>query len=480
VPPDDLGGRDGLEWALVAVRERQAAYKLHRDYHEGRHRLAFASDRFRQHFGDLFADFRDNLCGSVVSALTDRLAVIGWQSPGDTAAGDAATALWDANRMGQRQLPTYVTAAVCGDAFELVWPTRAGEVRFWPQEPTACAVQYDDDDDPTLIVRSCKVWAQGKRWRANVYLTGGPTTAGRIDRWVTAERPEGDGSMPDKPDSWAPFEGDEAGPEVLNPWGVNPMFHYAYAAPAGEYGRSRLADVLPLQDALNKSVADLLVAMEFVAYPQRILIGVEREIDPETGLERSVDGGTDRVWRISTPGGSATQFPAADLRQILEVSETFRLEVARVTGTPPHYLMLNKSGLAQAPSGEALQVLDGRLVKAAEQCQEGWGDVRRAAMLLALRMAAGAGTIAPTSMRPDELLEPVWDDASSRSERAELEAAEIKERVGYSQRQTLRELGKTDDELDAMEEERKLETSAMGEAMLAQFDRGNVAGIGGL
>jgi hypothetical protein len=61
---------------------RQAAYRLATAYYDGDHSLVFATTKFRQAFGSLFAAFADNLCASVVDAAADRLQLTGFDQEG--------------------------------------------------------------------------------------------------------------------------------------------------------------------------------------------------------------------------------------------------------------------------------------------------------------------------------------------------------------------------------------------------------------
>jgi len=67
-----------------------------------------------------------------------------------------------------------------------------------------------------------------------------------------------------------------------NPYGRVPVFHFPNRR-VYDYGISDLADVIPIQDALNKALMDMLVAMEFGAFKQRWVTGIEYETDPVTG-----------------------------------------------------------------------------------------------------------------------------------------------------------------------------------------------------
>src|SRR5205085_5557231 len=78
----------------------------------------------------------------------------------------------------------------------------------------------------------------------------------------------------------SPRSGESVTADVIpNPFGVVPVFHFANNADLGQPGRSELEAAIPVQDGLNKSVLDMLVAMEFSAYRQRWAAGIEIEYD---------------------------------------------------------------------------------------------------------------------------------------------------------------------------------------------------------
>ena len=66
---------DPTQSALASLHVRAPDYALYRAYYDGQHRLAFATDKFRDAFGTILRSFADNLCPTVVDAVADRLEV---------------------------------------------------------------------------------------------------------------------------------------------------------------------------------------------------------------------------------------------------------------------------------------------------------------------------------------------------------------------------------------------------------------------
>ena len=265
---------EALAWAVAAAAdgERAARYVRYRRYYDGDQDLSFMSQKWRQAFGSRLAMLAYNRCSAVVDAHADRLFVDGF-AHADAAVAEAAAGIWSRNRMDRRQDEVYTEAFAMGDGYVLVWPdAETGRPTIWPQPAGAVRV-LGSEEQPGRIDLAAKCWtARGGVVRLNVYHPD------RIERWVTEQPRRVGGSL--KPESFVPFAGDAAGPVIANPYGAVPVFPFANNARTGEYGASELRDILPLQDALNKALADLLVAQESAAFPQKVIIGVNAAADP--------------------------------------------------------------------------------------------------------------------------------------------------------------------------------------------------------
>lgn len=448
--------QEHLDWLLAEVKAREAGYTTYQAYYDGDHPLVFATEKFINTFGPLFARLADNLAATVVDAIADRLQVRGFSG----AAGQAAEKLWGVNRMAQRHGEVHLEAGRSGDSYVLVWPDSTGTPRMWPQRPNGIAVAYDAEDDPSRLLRAGKLWKRDDgRWRANIYYPDA------IERWVVRGGATAD--QPDKASQFVEWTEDDSGPRVVNQWDEVPMKHFPNNAPPGSYGTSELRNVTVLNDALNKALADMLVAMEYVALPQRWATGIEPEYDPVTNRERQVEAGADRLLRVGNDRAAFGQFPAADLTQFLRVQDSFRIAVARASGTPLHYFLVAE-GAGGTPSGEALKTLEVRLVRKIADRQAGFGDSWRQVVALGLRQA-GAGIGAEPDIETD------WESGETRDELREVEVQEAKLRIHRSPRRCLVELGYDETEIEKIMAEREEEAAAAMAAQLAAFDRGQAA-----
>jgi hypothetical protein len=457
---------DEVAWALRKFRDSQraAVYEEARDYFEGNHRLAFATDKFRTTFGKLFQAFSDNLCPAVISSLSDRLTLRSFKSsraemktediespvPGvpprqqvntEDPMGERAWEIWKANKMDLKAREVHEEALVMREAFVVVWPDETGFPAIFPQASEEWVVEYDVDN-PGVIIKAAKMWKlDDGRLRLNLYYVD------RIEKYVTAKpKPNG---IPKKLDEFVPYD-DGYGNTVPNDLGRVPVFHFENPG-----GYSELKDVIPIQDALNKTVADMMIAMEFAAFKQRYIIGMEPDIDPETSLpseEWLRKTGVDRMLSIPNEEAKVGQFETTDLGQFTRVAEQFRHEVARVSGTPLHYFLIVEGDF---PSGEAMKSAEARFVRRIEDRQIAFGNVWEDIMAFCLLVT---GDITPDDyyQRGEEkfYFESTWKDASPRSEAEIADTAVKKKAVGVSDSQLLMELGYDADTIKRMLEEK--------------------------
>jgi hypothetical protein len=74
------------------------------------------------------------------------------------------------------------------------------------------------------------------------------------------------------------------------------------------------------------------------------------------------------------------------LTQYVEVMENHRAEIARVSGTPLHYLFITRGDF---PSGEAMKSAEARFTSKVEKLQGSWGNQWEDLLALCLRMEDG-------------------------------------------------------------------------------------------
>lgn len=415
------------------IRENSSRFERVERYYNGDHDLAFATEKFQNTFGTLFREFALNLCPVICDAVRDKLRVTGFAVEDAGTFDDLrseARRLWARNRMATRSGEVHKEALKCGNAYVIVWPDERGKARFYPNRASQIAVEHGTDSEETLAW-AAKTWTDAdKRIRLNLFYPD------RIERYIYRTKAE---SMPDPSEMTAFSEGGHA--VIPNPFGVVPIFHFANNADIGQLGRSELDAAMPIQDGLNKSVLDMLVAMEFSAFRQRWAAGIEIDYDAEGKPVGPFNGGVEHLWIAGNPNAKFGDFEAAQLDQFLKVKDSFRIDMASVTGTPLHYFLQNNAGL---PSGEALKKSETRFVAKVRDRQESFGQVWADAMAFALRIEG----------RPEVSLITEWEDPAPTSEREFLENILLKRRIGLPVEQALIEAGYGTADVEAMSDDR--------------------------
>lgn len=421
---------EDLKWALTEFYNLANRYTIARDYYNGDHRLSFATEKFRSTFGSLFAAFADNLMPVIVETPRDRLK-IGSFSLDNESLNSKATEIWRRNRMKKRAGEVHLDALIEGDAYVVVWPHPEDQFPvLYPNRASSVVVKYDDEQ-PGYIVKAAKAWITDKKQaRINLYYPD------RIEKYITRNKVSG---LSDNPKLYAQHETEGEAWPLPNPYGKVPVFHFGNRSSIGHLGKSELAEPIPLQDALNKSIADMLVGSEFHGVPQRWAIGLEEMSADEAGERYKLMAGG--VWGTTAKDASFGAFPTGDLTQFVTVINDFRKEIARVSRTPLHHFTME----GNMPSGESMKTADAPLLAKVEDRQTAWGMVWSDVMRFALEI---------NGVRDAEP-ETVWIDTTPRNETTEIDNAIKKvEKLGVDMETAQKEIGYSDAQIQKFTEER--------------------------
>jgi hypothetical protein len=455
-----------IEQAIKNLRSSAIRYDKPDRYYRGDHDLAFATAKFENTFGSLFREFALNLCPAICDAVRDKLKITGFSvsSPVDNsvcrphASKDAVVptsdsdpedysdknlrsafhnphsaieSIWDSNQMDLTAEEIHLEALKLGDSYAIVWPDERGNVAIYPQRAAACTVIYDDEI-PGLMRFAAKYWRRSDGFvRLNLLYPD------RIEKYVSRGRSElalpdarefvTPGTQASSPASVA-TDADVLG-VISNPFNQIPLFHFSNTSEIGTFGKSELSQAIPIQNGLNKAVLDMLVAMEFSAFRQRWVSGLEVEYNEAGEAIPPFKLGVDRLWLSGDPQTTFGDFNTTDLDQFLKVKDSFRVDMASVTGTPLHYFLQSIRGFA---SGEALGRAEARFLAKVRDRQKAFGQVWSRMMSFALKVA-GAGD--------DIRLRTQWQDPAPLSEKELLENLILKKRLGISTEQALTEAG---------------------------------------
>jgi SPP1 Gp6-like portal protein len=447
---DDEQLEAAVKWAKTQLTgDRIEKYRTARKYYDGDQDLVFATTKFSNTFGNLFKTFAYNRCGPVVDAIADRLQLQGFEGvpkpgqaagPESDAVKETADLIFRLNRMDRRQNDQIQESLKCGDSYAIVWlDGKAPDGTPFPtitiQLADTVVIRYNEDTG--LKEYAVKVWQRSdKFWRVNVYAPSA------IYKYVTTSKKD------DFPDfsNLEPYEAittdglTEPWP-LPNPTNTVPVFHFNNNAPEGEYGRSELRDVIPLQDALNKACMDMMVAMEYGAFPQRWATGLQLGMpDPITGkIASPFNPGAGEVW--SAPqGASFGTFEVSNLDQFLKVQDGFDTKIANVARIPSYWFLMGGT----PPSGEMLKTAEAPFVVKIEDRQIGFGNTWEDCYSFALALMG----------RPGITLNAVWKAAELRSDTDKLQEGVLKLSLGWSEDQIQRDFGLDQTIIDRMKEEK--------------------------
>lgn len=368
-----------LRWLKADDAAQQSDYKLYREYYNGFHNVPLTT-RQEDYLMRNGVHFRFNFLQLPIRVLTQRLQVTGFDAGGSYGGKDGRLwEWWNLNRMDAGQRAVHRATAVDGDSYVLVeWDEAGGYPRFH-HEPA-----YDGSEGVKVtyatsgrreIAFASKRWREvdpstGKTWRRlNVYTpdavykyrTGSDSEYG----WA-AHREDGDANWPLE---W--------------PVGVVPVIHFRHDDDGGNWGRSELDDLLPVQNALNKAVVDLLEGADKTAYQLITLTGGKAEslvVNPRQVL-----------WHTSADAAWGS-IPAGDIGKLIDLKNDFIVTLAQMSQVPLSYFQVT----GQVASAATQKADDTGLVAKAEDTAVGygnsWEDVARMGIRLAAAFGGGSAT----------------------------------------------------------------------------------------
>jgi len=225
---------------------------------------------------------------------------------------------------------------------------------------------------------------------------------------------------------WGPRPRDEGG---ANPLGRVPAVPIRNAPTMLGGGTSDLEPGLPIQDAINKLCADMLVASEYAAYPQRVITGTELPEDPVEAAK--VKTGVQRLFTVEDPAARVFNLAAADLKNYVNAIEMFIQHLAAQTNTPPHYLLGSMVNI----SGDALAAAESGLVSKVESKKDPIGEGHEDAMRLAFL------SMGETEKAEADDAETLWAPSERRSFAQVVDGATKLAQIGFPAETVMEELG---------------------------------------
>jgi hypothetical protein len=444
-----------MMWLQQQIDDRRADYELARQYYNGDHDTAL-TDRLKK-FLPPRLQFRDNYMNVVVDALSERLKVIGFDTENEVF-GEWAWDLWRQNRMDYTQVVVHTETIMLGDSYVLCdWDESNARPRFTHQ-PAEMIIPHYDEASRTIDWAS-KKWVQKRlgeepETRLNLYYPD------KVEKYIARGgiwRRYSDDLDEGWPVPWL----DRAG----QPLGI-PLVHFRNRPLGQDFGQSEIINVIPMQDLLNKSLIDLTMILDTLAFPQRYTLNVNHGASRLDILPGSVT-----EFHSEYDGGEVGQWNAASVDGPLRSIEAMVQHIAGTTRTPQHLFQV----VGGAPSGEALKTSESGLVQKAQQRMVNLGNAWEDCMVTAARIQETFGST--VTDLAGLVFNTTWDDPETRNEQNHMEALKAKAELGVTKHQIWRELGYTQEQIDQMDEdgavERQQETN-IGAELLRNFNAGEI------
>ncbi|MEO6116003.1 MAG: phage portal protein [Pseudolysinimonas sp.] len=385
------------------------------DYHAGKHRLAFTSEKFRTAFGGLFGSFADNFIPLVVDSVEERLNVQGFRYGDKPASDKEAWTFWQENNLDAQSQLAHREALIKGDAFAIVWKGDNNRPRVTVESAEQCVVAFAPGDR-TDRVAALKRWTDGDGKHAILF------TKESVFRFIESSADGVD---------WAPDRGEDPDWPMPNPLEKVPVVPLTNRPSlTSPYGVSEFLNVIPIQDAINKVLADMLVASEYTAFPQRYATGLELEEDDQGRLKAPFEIAVDKLLTAEDPNAKFGTLEQGDLENYIKAVDLLVQHLSTETRTPPHYF--NVGG--NLPSGDAIKAAETGLVAKARRKMRFFGESWEEVIRLCFAVVE--------DVRADVVDgETVWADPEYRSESELADALVKRSAIGVPRQQLWEDAG---------------------------------------
>jgi hypothetical protein len=443
-----------LQRAYKALSGKRKAYTDLWAYYDGKQPTVYTSKRLKEIFTDLDATFNENWCSVVIDCATDRINLRGFSVAGGGEAGTMLTKSFQELQLGLEADDVHEAALVTGEAFLIVWKEDGDTLpQAYYNDPRLCHLFYDPEN-PSQKSFAAKWWVDEQlKTRLTLYYPD------RLEYYIT----QGKTDAPASANAFKPLPDT---PAAANPFDEIPVFHFR---PERRVIKGDLANVVPLQNGINKLMADMMVAAEYGAFKQRWIIS-NSDISKLKNAPNEVWGvpAGDGVGQASQVG----QFDATALDNYLKAIDSLAAAAAIISRTPKHYLFSQVG----TPSGEALIAMEAPLNKRVQNHIDRFTITWREVAAFLLKLSGGKDvpliSILPQFTKP-ETVQP----------KTEADIRKTNVDSGVPLTTALRWEGKTQEEIDQLTkdkaEERKASQGGLAKALLDQqrnFDQGGPGG----
>lgn len=454
---------DRIEEERAAASPDAKDLRDFRAYYRGRQRSTLTRDQGRILRGLLGHLLAHNLCQKIINNRASRHELLRWQVEDETVAAFLQD-LWVRNSVAALQADAAIAMLRDGNhAIALRWKRNSdqpgdGRVTLhrerWWDGKTGVWISYADDGQPLYAVKD---WTEG---------VGAAAVERRVvwypdhlERYIR----QGDGwrayPLPGEPENGrVPWERRNGAPLGI------PVIGFPNGSDDDTpYGASLLdGGVLGLQDEVNDIQRDITAAARLTGYQMYTATGTEPEVD-DSGKPLPLKVGPGQTLQSANPQARYGVLPAGPMDPLKGALMTKIEAICSVTDTPLHIIT------GEWPSGAALLRAEMPQVSAVSRMNKTagprWGSVAHSSTEMQNTFGAGE------QLDEDSLITAVWAPPERLDALTQAEVAAARLEIG-TDRQGLRELGFTEQEIDNIVEERTSSATTATDTFAAAFNRG--------
>ncbi|MFI1485778.1 phage portal protein [Streptomyces sp. NPDC020747] len=355
----------------------------------GEHDSVYVPRGARAEYRWLIERARVNILPLVVTVVAQNMYVDGYRPAGSDENADP-WAVWQANRMDARQHGIHRSVLTYGAAYAVVMPGKPVPVitPFSPRRMTALYADPVNDEWPVLAVEDrLESTAKGKRRVVRVYDDQA--------RYTLAGRPDGSQLEADG-ESWV----------MEHRLGVCPVVRYINTEDLdGDGVVGEVEPLIEVQDQLNMTTFNLLMAQQYAAFRQRWVTGMAPPLDNDGNPVEPFRSRVDGLFVAEDADTKFGEFGQTDLKGYLDSRESTVRNIATISQVPPYHLLGQMVNLSAEALAAARDGLDRKTDERESLCGEGHEQTLRLCALASGDKTAWADTAAQV----------VWRDTSARS-----------------------------------------------------------------
>ena len=402
---------------LKARNDEYADLKELHEYAEGEASGVYMPRDAREEYRWIASQARVKLIPKIIEEHTSSLAVEGYKSPDASENLPAWSDHWQANRMDARQIGVHRAALEYPASYVLILPgdTAPAWTPYSPRDLTAVYADPVNDEWPEYALHVRKV-GEALELRLVAPYQVDTFTAKNADAkpvWV---------SSASHPVPWCP------------------VVRFASEFNLDDSAEGLVARLMEMQNQVNLTTLNGLVAQVFSAFPQKWATGLDVPVDEQGRPVEPFKAAVNRLWIGDGEATRFGQFDAADLKQYTDFREdTIRL-ACTIANVPPHTVLGAISNLG----AEAMAAAEMSKTRYENTLRLLFGESWEQCFRLS-RWIAG-----DRSAMTDTAAEVVWADTSARSWAQDVDAAVKLRSIGLPMDYVAEHLGVSPQQIPAL------------------------------